>query len=160
MMKRKRQAFTLLEIVIAMAMMCIVLLSMFLLNKQSNQSSMDAYYEILAFSLAREPIEVYRGIGYETCVKICDSPGLANNFYKVGEDQNIEFNPSIPLQYPAEASLFKRRIDFKKDKSDQGINYVNIKVTVSVKGLSRAETWLSRKSVVLESCIMEQPKWE
>ncbi len=158
MKSRKKKAFTLIEIVIGMAMFLIVLLSIFMLNQSSNQSSMDAYYEILAFSLAREPIEVFRGFGYDTVLKICRgeiSPAL----YKVGDYEAIEYNPGIDLQYPAEAENFQRKIDLEEKQSPDGIKYVKIVVTVGVKGQSKAENWLSRKSVVLQSSIMERPKW-
>lgn len=159
MHNNKKKAFTLIEIVIGMAMFMIVLLSVFMLNQSSNQSSMDAYYEVLAFSLAREPIEVFRGLGYETVLKICKDNKQSPALYKVGEDTDIEYNPGIELQYPAEAESFKRRIDLEAKTSKDGINYVNITVTVGVKGQSKAENWLSRKSVELKSCIMERPKW-
>lgn len=155
---RKKKAFTLIEIVIGMAMFLIVLLAIFMLNQSSNQSSMDAYYEILAFSLAREPIEVFRGFGYDTVLKICNkeiSPAL----YKVGEYQDIEYNPGIDLQYPAEAENFTRKIDLEAETSSNGTKYIKIVVTVGVKGQSKAENWLSRKNVILQSCIMERPKW-
>lgn len=156
---RKKKAFTLIEIIIGMAMFMMVLLSIFMMNQSSNQSSMDAYYEILAFSLAREPIEVFRGLGYDTVVKICRDNNLSPALYKVGEFTAIEYNPGIELQYPAEAENFQRKIELKESVSENGSKYVNITVTVAVKGQSKAENWLSRKSVILQSCIMERPKW-
>ena len=68
--KRRVLGLSLLEIVIAMFFMSIAILSFFTMNQASNQSSMDAYYEFLAFSLAREPIEVFRGFGYDYLASI------------------------------------------------------------------------------------------
>ena len=79
----KRKAFTLVEILIAMFLMSVVILSIFLLNQSANKSSMDAYYEMLCFSLAREPIEVFRGFGYKTMEDIVKDPSLAPKFYPV-----------------------------------------------------------------------------
>ena len=155
-MRIKRKAFTLMEIIIAMAMMMIVILSVLMLNQTSNQSSMDAYYETLCFSLGREPIEVFRGLGYDTVLEICKNKSLCPAPYKIGEFTNITFNPKIALQYPADAENFQRCIDLTHNSSGK---YINIKVTISPKNLSKAELWLSRKSVILESNIVEKPKW-
>ncbi len=155
-MIKKRKAFTLMEIILAMAMMLIVVLSLFMLNKSSNQSSMDAYYETLCFSLAREPIEVFRGLGYETVLGIYNNKSLCPEPYKIGKNVDITFDPKLDLQYPADAELFQRRIDLTYNKSKK---YINIKVTIMPKNLSKAEVWLSRKSIVLESNITEKPKW-
>lgn len=154
----KRKAFTLMEIIIAMALMLIAVLSIFMLNQSSNKSSMDAYYEIMAFSLAREPIEVYRSFGYNQLSDVAKGTIPANINYKIGEFQPIVYNPSNELQYPADAENFQRRIDLEPGTSYNGTNYIKITVTVEVKGQSRAESWLSRNSVKLESIIMEPPK--
>lgn len=158
-MNRKRRAFTIMEIVVAMALMSVVILSVFMMNQSANQNSMDAYYEMLAFSLAREPIEVFRGFGYETSVKICRNNELSPSLYKVGELVDIEYNPEIDLQYPVDAENFQRYIELEERVSKNNAKYVNIRVTVAPKGLSKAEIWFSRKSVMLESAIMEIPKW-
>lgn len=159
MIKKNRKAFTLMEIIIAMGLLVIAVLSLFLVNQASNKSSMDAYYESMAFSLAREPIEIFRGLGYENCSKICKNPTLSPSLYKVGEMMPIEYNPTIELQYPAEAEIFQRMIELEEDVTLNNTRFVKITVTVAAKGLSKAEVWLSRKAVTLESMIMEHPKW-
>ena len=155
-MNNKRKAFTLMEIIIAMALLLVVILSVLLLNQSSNQSSMDAYYETLCFSLAREPIEVFRGLGYETVLAISKDNSLCPAPYTVSEFSEITFNPKIDLQYPAEAENFQRCIELTPN--DDG-KYINIRVTVTPKNLSKAELWLSRKTITLESIIVEKPKW-
>ena len=127
-----------------------------MLNQTSNQSSMDAYYETLCFSLAREPIEVFRGLGYETVLAISKNNELCPTPYKIGEFTPITFNPKIALQYPADAENFQRCIDLTPNETDK---YIKIKVSITPKNLSKAEIWLSRKTVVLESNIFEKPKW-
>ena len=158
-MTTKRKAFTLIEIIIAMAIMAIAVLSMFVLRQSSNKSSMDAYYEVMAFSLAREPIEIFRSFGYETLFKIHKGIVAPPPLYEIGTFKDIVYNPGIDLQYPAEAEYFQRKIDLKSGTNANNQNYIKITVTVAVKGSSKAEVWLSRKSVVLESIIVEQLKW-
>ena len=150
----KRKAFTLMEIIIAMALMMVVILSIFMLNQTSNQSSMDAYYETLCFSLAREPIEVFRGLGYETVLAISKEKNKCPAPYKIDEFTNITFDPKLALQYPADAENFQRKITLTP-----GDGYINMKVTVAPRNMSKAEVWFRRESIELESNITEKPKW-
>ncbi len=153
----KRRAFSLLEIIIAMAFLSVAILSMFWMNRASNQGSMDAYYEFLAFSLAREPIEIFRGFGYEQLKMIADGNIAPPAWYPIGSFKNIEFDLMSDMQYPAEARLFERLIELIPVSSGN-INGIRIKVTVAAKGQSRVEVWMSRKSVSLESIVMERPR--
>lgn len=155
-MINKRKAFTLMEIIIAMALMMVVILSIFMLNQTSNKSSMDAYFETLCFSLAREPIEVFRGLGYETVLAISKNHKLCPAPYKIGEFTNITFDPKLALQYPADAESFQRRIDLTPNSSGK---YINIKVTVAPRNMSKAEVWFRKESIILESNIVWKPKW-
>ena len=152
----KRKAFTLVEIMIAMFLMMVVMLSLFMLNQSSTKSSMDAYYEMLAFSLAREPIEVFRGFGYEVIKGIHDGDIPCPKPYEIDKETNIVFDPHVDLQYPADAANFCRYIHLEEvnDKC------INITVTVSPKGQSKAENWLRMgKQVILESNITKNIKW-
>ena len=152
----KRRAFTLVEIIIAMFLMMIVMLSFFMLNQSSTKSSMDAYYEMLAFSLAREPIEVFRGFGYDVVKGIYDKSIPCPKPYEIDKETKIEFNPNVDLQYPADAENFTRYIHLEEvnDKC------INITVTVSPKGQSKAESWLRKdKQVILESNVTKCIKW-
>ena len=153
----KRRAFSLLEIIIAMAFLSVAILSMFWMNRASNQGSMDAYYEFLAFSLAREPIEIFRGFGYDYLKMIADGNVAPPAWYPVGSFKDIDFSLMSDMQYPAEARLFQRQIELTPVNSGK-LNGMRIKVTVAVKGQSRVEVWMSRKSVSLESIVMERPK--
>ncbi|MDD2999083.1 MAG: hypothetical protein PHV05_08495 [Candidatus Riflebacteria bacterium] len=153
----KKRAFSLLEIIIAMAFLSVAILSMFWMNRASNQGSMDAYYEFLAFSLAREPIEVFRGFGYDYLKMIADGSVSPPAWYSVGALKDIDFDFMSDMQYPAEARLFQRMVELSPVASGK-LNGIRIKVTVAVKGQSRVEVWMSRKSVSLESIVMERPK--
>ena len=152
----RRKAFTLVEILIAMFLMAVVILSMFTLNQTANKSSMDAYYEMLCFSLAREPIEVFRGFGYDGVSLICENHNLFDRFPVGGEEEYFDIQPD-PILYPAEADNFKRSIVLEKGKTGSGINYIKIRVSVAPKGSSKAETWLRKDVVSLESVIVERP---
>lgn len=153
----KKRAFSLLEIIIAMAFLSVAILSMFWMNRASNQGSMDAYYEFLAFSLAREPIEIFRGLGYDYLKMIADGNIAPPSWYPVGSFKNIEFDLMSDMQYPAEARLFERLIEIIPVSSGN-LNGMRVRVTVAAKGQSRVEVWMSRKSVSLESLIMERPR--
>ncbi len=164
---RKRKAFTLVEIMIAMFLMTIVILSVFMLNQNAEKNSMDAYYEMLCFSLAREPIEVFRAFGYKKVLDISKNHELAPLVYRAALDDFavIECNPddedNYPFAYPNEVTNFQRYIDLNTDNDD----YIIITVMVGPKGGSKAENWLRKKavyenkySVQLDSIIMKTPK--
>jgi len=156
--KRGVLGLSLLEIVIAMFFMSIAILSFFTMNQASNQSSMDAYYEFLAFSLAREPIEVFRGFGYDYLASIVFEGAAPPAWYKVDDNfHDIPFDATADMQYPAEADLFQRNIKLAS-VSEGNLKGIKIIVSVAVKGMSRAEIMMSRKSVTLESVVMERPK--
>lgn len=160
----KNKGFTLLEILIAMAFMTVAMLGMFSMNQMSNRGSMDAYYEFLAFSLAREPIEVYRNFGYDY-LKSLTTGHTALKFYPIGK-RSIKQDVGVPgylIDYPAEAAMFDREIILKPITILSGAKDINaIKITVIVStanldGKSKAQAWLSRQQVKLESIVVEQP---
>lgn len=157
MVKNRKKAFTMLEIVIAMAFLSIAVLSILWMNKASNEGSMDAYYEFLAFSLAREPIEIFRAFGYDCLEDIVDGNISPPSRYPVGGFTDVNFDSTSDLQYPAEARLFERKIELSKESSGD-LNAIKIKVTVSAKGSSKVDVWMRRNSVSLESLVMERPE--
>jgi hypothetical protein len=157
MAKQTKKAFTMLEIVIAMAFLSIAILSILWMNKASNEGSMDAYYEFLAFTLAREPIEIFRGFGFECLEEIADGNVSPPSRYPVGDFAAIDFDSTSGLQYPSEARLFERKIELSRVNSGD-LNAIKIKVTVSAKGSSKVDVWMRRNSVSLESLVMERPE--
>jgi hypothetical protein len=157
-MSKTKLGLSLLEIIIAIFFMSIAILSFFTMNQASNRSSMDAYYEFLAFSLAKEPIEVFRGFNYDYLAAIVFQGAASPAIYPTdGSFHEIPFDPTIDMQYPSEAALFQRKIELSSVE-ESGIKGIKIKVTVSVKGSSRAEVWMSNKAVDLEAVILERPK--
>ena len=155
--RRSTGAFSFVEVLIGMVILQIALLSFFLINQSSSSQSMDAYYEFLAFSLAREPIEIFRGFGYDYLKMIADGNVSPPAWYPVGAFKDIDFDLMSDMQYPAEARLFQRQIELTPVNSGK-LNGMRIRVTVAAKGQSRVEVWMSRKSVTLESLVMERPK--
>lgn len=153
----KKRGFSLIEIIVAMAFLAIAILSLMWMNRSSNQGSMDAYYEFLAFSLAREPIEIFRGFGYDCLKDIAEGKVSPPSRYPINSFIDIDFDSMSDLQYPAEARLFQRQIELTKISSGS-LNGIRIKVTVAVKGQSKVDVWMSRKAVSLESMVMERPK--
>jgi Tfp pilus assembly protein PilV len=158
MITRNKLGLSLLEIVIAIFFMSIAILSFFTMNQASNRSSMDAYYEFLAFSLAKEPIEVFRGFNYDYLSAIVFQGAAPPSIYPTdGNFHDITFDPTIDMQYPSESTLFQRKIELSA-VSGSILKGIKIKTTVAVKGSSRAEAWMSNKAVELEAVIMERPK--
>lgn len=153
----KKKGFSLLEIIMAMAFMMVALVSVFWMNSASNKGSMDAYYEFMAFSLAREAIEVFRGFGYD-CLNNYASGASSHPNYPVNSGaQPIKSSITDEIQRPAEAELFQREIKLKHFNSGN-INAIRMTVIISIAGQSRASVWMSRDSVQLEAVIVEQPK--
>lgn len=158
----RRKAFTLIEIMIAMFMMAIVILGYYALNQTSSKSSMDAYYEMLCFSLAREPIEIFRGMGFESVEKIAKDPSLCPPPYKIGEEVDLVFNSNPNIPYTPEVENFKRLITLtpiQNKKDSNKIEAFKINVKIIRKGSTKAEVWLSRGTIELESMITYNSKW-
>ena len=155
----KKCAMSLIEVVIAMFFMSVAVLSYFVLNQISNKGTMDAYYEMLAFSLAREPIEVFRGLGYDYLKGIVLGDTKPPDWYPTNCGLcDITIDPLSDMQYPAEAALFQRSIELSFDASADDIKGIHIEVTVAAKGQSKAERMFGNREIYLESFIMESPK--
>ena len=155
----KKRAMSLIEVLIAMFFLSVAVLSYFVLNQISNKGTMDAYYEMLAYSLAREPIEIYRGLGYDYLNGILFENKKPPDWYPINCGLcDITIDPLSDMQYPAEAALFQRSIDISRETSSDGIKGINIVVVVSAKGQSKAERMFGNRELSLESFIMESPK--
>jgi hypothetical protein len=135
------------------------------MNQASNRGSMDAYYEFLAFSLAREPIEVYRNFGFDY-LRYLEAGHSGLKFYPIDKVSLKDFIglPGLDIEYPAEAAFFDREISLEPLTIDSGskpINAIKIKVTVStanLDGKSKAQAWLTKQEISLESIVVEPPK--
>lgn len=153
-----RQGFSLIELLLGMLFLSVVLLGIIWLNSSSNRSSMDAYYEFMATELALEPLEVFRSFGYEW---VKQYPGNVMNSYPLHDFEDI----TSPLngsgfQYPAEASLFQRKITLQELRGTGATpNAMRVRVEVIPKGDGRASAWLLRKEPIrMETLIVERPR--
>ena len=115
---------------------------------------MDTYYEFLAFSLAKEPVEVFRTFGYKWLCNYQEHPILK---YQIDVGwQEITDEPGGP-QHPFEANLFEREITVA-DAAYDGVGAKRVVVRVRPKKLGRVDAWLSRDVVTFEALIVEGPK--
>jgi prepilin-type N-terminal cleavage/methylation domain-containing protein len=151
----KSRGFSFVEFLVAMMILSVSILSLLWMSSYSKKGSMDAYYEFLAFSLAKEPIEVFRAFGYQW-LQDYDSHPLARYPVNVGPAA-IGNNPTDPDQHPFEASQFVRSISLAP-ADHQGLRAFKVTVEVGPAGKNRVETWLRKDNVQLEALIVETPK--
>ncbi|MFZ2958445.1 MAG: prepilin-type N-terminal cleavage/methylation domain-containing protein [Candidatus Ozemobacteraceae bacterium] len=141
--------FTMIEVLIAVTIMAVALLGLLTLNSSSNRGAMDAYFELLGVQLAQEPIEVFQTFGYSWVDAYRDD--LTDYPLNVWKD--------IPpaARYPAEATMFQRRIELTQ-LTENGLNFYRMCVRVAPKGDNRVKNWLSRPEISMEALIAERPK--
>lgn len=127
-----RDGFTMIEIVVVAALMVTALGSVIWMNINSQKGSADAYYDYLALTLAKEPLEFFRGHGYKwtkdyLAGAIEKTPGLVpDEEYKI---------PSTGEVYPCEAGNFNRFIaiePFPEEGGDAPDAIRGFKIIVSV----------------------------
>lgn len=147
-----RRGTTLVELMIAMFVLGLAVLATYWTISSSNKGAMDSYMESLAQSLVREPIEVFRGFGYEFMANYAAHP-LPR--YPVGETPIADLRGGGPQQWPVDALLFKRRIALTHVE-ESGIKAIRVRVSVSPAGANHVMTWLSRNEVVAETLIVER----
>lgn len=119
---------------------------------------MDAYYEGIAMGAAREPLEIFRGMGYawldlyqKGTADLTKSPvlkacPLAAWFNLADAESGL---------YPSEASDLKRLITVTPVISD-GMRAFQVTVELAPVRQSRIDAWLSRDSVILKSFVIEK----
>lgn len=156
MSKKTRRGFSMVEILVAMLFLSVVILSYLVINQQANRGAMDAYYELLAFLLAREPIEVFRSFGFRNLKMMSDLGGSPIPIYPLNTWAAIQ--GTGVMQHPTEAEHFERRISLSTVPSVGGIQAVKVKVEVRAIGQSRVQAWLSRQTIVLETLVVEEPR--
>jgi prepilin-type N-terminal cleavage/methylation domain-containing protein len=150
-----RRAFTLTEVVITCVIIAVAFLALLELNSSSNQAYMDAYYEFLAFQLAREPLEVFRAFGYQWLVHYSEHELLPN--YPVGQWVDLKMiKESLPRYFPQEVGFFKREISLVH-LDNVTPRAVKVKVVVAPTEGSKIDRWLKRDRIELEGLIVEQP---
>ena len=143
---RRLSAFTLIEILVCIAILSLCLFPLYMTATQANRSSMDAYYESLAGSLAQEPIEVFRALGYRGLTDYARHP--LPDFPLGWQD----LSSSDWQRIPAESGVFRRFIEvapYSAGGDDPAA--IRVRVTVAPKGAS----WLSRDQVIAEAVIIQ-----
>ncbi|NLI74944.1 MAG: prepilin-type N-terminal cleavage/methylation domain-containing protein [Candidatus Riflebacteria bacterium] len=154
----RRRGFSLIEVLIACFLLAVVLLSLLWMNRHSHLSSMDAYYEGIAMSVAREPLEIFRGMGYawldlyrQGKADLSGSPVLQacphGSWYNIADAEEG--------LYPSEACDLKRLITVAPADAD-GMKGFQITVDVAPAQQTRVDTWLSRDVVTLKSFVSEK----
>lgn len=143
-----RKAFSLVEVMFAAALLAVAVLPLLWMTRYSNQSSMDAYYELLAMTLAKEPIEIFRSLGYET---LASNPKAPHPDFPIGEQQI----PGDGIKRPVEASAFKRKIDLEILPAEKVARVV---VKVFPSGQNRVWTWMKDNTITMETLIFSKIK--
>ncbi|MBF0547499.1 MAG: prepilin-type N-terminal cleavage/methylation domain-containing protein [Candidatus Riflebacteria bacterium] len=145
---KNRRAFTLIEVLFAAGVIVVAILPLLWMTKYSNQNSMDAYYELLGMTLAKEPIVIFQALGYNA---LALNPNVPHPDYPIGEQQV----PGDGIKYPVEASAFKRKIQLEMLTSEKAA-----RVTVSVypSGQSRVSIWTNNNVITMEGLIFQKPR--
>lgn len=142
-----------------MFFLSIALLALLWMNRGANRAAMDAYYEFLASSLAREPIEVFRGQGFQWLEKYQKGEIPTLEDYVLGET-DLEDRPFARIQRPPEAAGFRRRITVTPvQMPDNSLKGFKVRVAVFPRASSRVSVWLSGGGeVALEALIFDRPQ--
>lgn len=142
------------ELLVSMFFLSLALLGLLMMNSYSTKGSMDAYLELIAFTLAKEPIEVFRNFGYEWTASYQDHP-LPK--YPLGNHPVVS-GTGID-RYPFDEGTFEREVALQPFRDPQsGIGMVKVRVTVRPR-TSHAKSWFSRKEgVSLEALLFEEIK--
>lgn len=154
--RHEKRAFTLVEILVAMIFLSLALLAFLWMNQASNKGAMDAYYEFTALSLAMEPIEIFRGLGFEWLKEYGKSIPI-NPEYPLKTWTQVSDTSDADTSRPSEVTFFSRHIEVDNlpvQESPQGM-----KITVSVRpaGQNRVMAWLSRSEIQVSVLLFERP---
>ena len=119
---------------------------------------MDAYYEGLALMLAKEPLELYRGLGFAWLNDlIAGKVSLDCDALKACPPNAwLSLDKAPAGLYPTEVEMFHRFIKVTGPTTISGLRTFAVSVTVVPKQLSRVEAWFSRNQVVLNGIIIER----
>ncbi|MBI3038321.1 prepilin-type N-terminal cleavage/methylation domain-containing protein [bacterium] len=148
---QRNKGFSLIELLIAIFFLAIALLAFLVLSSYSNRGTMDAYAEIMALSLAREPIEIARTLGFKWLQKFKDKSPFKERFGTIKEKD---------FKYPEDAHLFNRTVKISDPPIKIKLNGKDVAaalcITVEVK---MREGWArqSKDKVVLHALIWDSP---
>ncbi|MBI3039098.1 prepilin-type N-terminal cleavage/methylation domain-containing protein [bacterium] len=150
-----KSGFSLIELMISMVFLSVALLAILTVTSFSTREAMDTYYQFLAVSLAKEPIEVFKSFGYQF-LNDYDKHPLKN--YPIGPTV-ITYSDDSPGVYPLEATMFEREIIIGPESEEGKVKARKITVFVRPIPKSRVAAWFSRHNdVKLESLIVDGPK--
>jgi type II secretory pathway pseudopilin PulG len=147
---------TLLEILIAILLISFAILPLFQLTRAAQRETGDASLEFLAFSLAREPIEIFKGVGFKGTLPMARAGRSGFPDLPLGE-KVIEDRPFSPFQHPAEAGWFKRSISLEEVER-AGVRAILVTSVVSPADPRKGGRVLSRGEVVATALLVEQPE--
>ena len=147
-----RRGLTLLEVMLAVFILAVALGQLVWALSYANRSTLDAYYENLALSLAREPLEIFKGRGFAWTREYLRKPGIP--WYPL-EAVRIK-QERYGVAYPVGAGDFYRDISIREEKVE---NRRCLKITVQVFPApgAKAMVYFSRKAgVTLEALLFEE----
>ena len=146
-------AFSMIEVLIAIFVMSVALLSFFSINQSSNSKSMDSYYEFLAGSLGEETINFCRGMGADWAIGYMKLPKNKQDIFPLGRWCNCKDKPICKgCYYFRECSSFERKVVFKPVKKD-GETGVLVNVLIRTVKNKKARSWLSRDSIAFSTLL-------
>ena len=153
----RRRGFSLIEVMMGMLFLSWALLGAMSLLSSTNRGAMDVYYELQAFQVAQEPIEILQAFGYRWVkANYCSSRMNTLGLYphRVWHD----INPNHATNYPTDVDVFQRYIDVEEVARGDSRG-LQVTVTVKPKEQSRAMAWLTwGKNISLTALILEQPR--
>jgi hypothetical protein len=147
----KRRGISLLEVILAAFVMAVALGQLLWSLSYANRSTMDVYYENLALTLAREPLEIFKGKGYVWARQYKQNPTM--NWYPLGEFNRIRQDPNW-LHYPNAAEEFSRKIEIVEIP---GKRCLKIKVQVVPVESGKVAAFLSRKAGISVETLLFEP---
>ena len=150
--------FTFIEILVATVFLAIALMSLIWTNFSSRHVAMDSYFEFMAVSIAKEPLEVFRGFGYDWLEnykngKIAAPANSVLSTMPLGKWYSLKTEPAG--LYPAEAAQFKRFVTVSAPITVGKIIAFRVKVEVAPAQQTRVESWLSRNKVTLQTLVLK-----
>jgi len=145
----KRRAFSLVEILIAMVILSVAMFALLVMNSSSNKGSMDAYYDLQAVQLAKEPLEILSAFGYRWLADPANElPGYPLNRWTTASGTS---------RYPMDANQFERIIE-RDTVTDGSAKAIRIKVTVRARESENMKKVFLRNQMVLQALIPESSK--
>lgn len=115
------------EAVLSMLILGLAGTSIFYLISASNRNTLNAYHQYLGEQIAREPLEVFRSLGYARLSE-CDDRSIAD--YQLNSWQQVKvFSPTTGIERPPASEFFARKITMQLLEKD-GINAILLKIAV------------------------------